>query len=76
MKILSPQTTGDDPLHAGNGRFHLMFFSGPQVSGRFTAVAVVPSPLGPRQPGQSEPGVAAASVPASRKAQPPDRRKG
>src|SRR5688572_8703332 len=51
-KILSPQTTGDEPLQAGISRFHLMFCVALHVSGRFRAVVVVPSPWGPRQLGQ------------------------
>ena len=50
--ILSPQTIGVDPLHAGICRFHLMFFSVLHVSGRFFASGAVPFPLGPRQLGQ------------------------
>ena len=52
MKIRSPQTTGDEPLHDGSSCFHLMFSVGLHVPGRFLASVVVPSPLGPRQPGQ------------------------
>ena len=57
-KIRSPQIVGEEPLHAGVAIFHLMFCVGLHVSGRFFAVVVVPSPLGPRQPGQ----LAAAAV--------------
>jgi hypothetical protein len=52
MKIRSPHTTGDDPLHAGISCFHLIFCSRLHVTGRFFAVVVVPSPFGPRHDGQ------------------------
>ena len=65
-KILSPHTVGDEPLHAGISTFHLMFLSGAQVSGRFFAPAAVPSPFGPRQPGQSAAPAGRATASASR----------
>src|SRR5437870_3613220 len=41
------------PLHlCGSGAFHLMFLSGPQVEGADFS-AEIPSPVGPRNPGQS-----------------------
>src|SRR4051812_6504396 len=51
-KIRSSQTTGDEPLQAGNSCFHLMFCSRLHVSGRLRAMVVVPSPFGPLHAGQ------------------------
>src|SRR5262249_19430489 len=50
-KMLCPHTTGAACPFSGKSIFHLTFFVSLQVVGSFFS-ADVPSPLGPRQPGQ------------------------
>jgi hypothetical protein len=46
-----PQTMGDECPRPAIGVFHLMFFPGPQVAGRFFSLEI-PCPEGPRHCGQ------------------------
>src|SRR5687767_4879511 len=50
-KMRLPQTIGDEWLRPAIGVFHLMFWFGLQVAGRFFSVET-PAPAGPRHCGQ------------------------